>query len=108
MVLSCGRWWRGRLFYGVPDWIGCHVGAFASFGGAARQIVCDNLKADVTTASRYEPGISRSYQDMATHDGTVILPAKELSLVTRPRSRSLSRLSSAGSWPGCGTSGSSP
>ena len=33
--------------------------------GVARQIVCDNLKAGVTAASRYEPGISRTYQDMA-------------------------------------------
>lgn len=56
---------EARWTQSLPDWIGCHVGAFASFGGAARQIVCDNLKAGVTAASRYEPGISRSYQDMA-------------------------------------------
>lgn len=52
---------EARWTQSLPDWIGCHVGAFASFGGAARQIVCDNLKAGVTAASRYEPGISRSY-----------------------------------------------
>jgi hypothetical protein len=45
-------------------------------GGVARQIVCDNLKAGVTAASRYEPGISRTYQDMASHYGTAILPAR--------------------------------
>jgi hypothetical protein len=59
---------EARWTQSLPDWIGCHVGAFASFGGAARQIVCDNLKAGVTAASRYEPGISRSYQDMAIVD----------------------------------------
>ena len=52
-------------------------------GGVARQIVCDNLKAGVTAASRYEPGISRTYQDMATHYGTAILPAR----VRKPRDK---------------------
>ena len=72
---------EARWTQSLPDWIGCHVGAFANFGGAARQIVCDNLKAGVTATSRYEPGISRTYQDMATHYGTAILPAR----VRRPR-----------------------
>ena len=43
-----------------------------------KAIVCDNLKAGVTTASRYEPGVNRTYQDLATHYGTTIMP-------TRPR-----------------------
>ncbi len=74
---------EARWTQSLPDWIGCHVGAFASFGGVARQIVCDNLKAGVTAASRYEPGISRTYQDMATHYGTAILPAR----VRKPRDK---------------------
>ena len=49
---------EARWTQSLPDWISCHVGAFASFGGVARQIVCDNLKAGVTAACRYEPGIS--------------------------------------------------
>ena len=60
---------EARWTQSLPDWIGCHVGAFARMGGVARQIVCDNLKAGVTAACRYEPGISRSYQDMASHFG---------------------------------------
>jgi len=79
--------WAAKLIdrwtQSLPDWIGCHVGAFASFGGVARQIVCDNLKAGVTAACRYEPGISRTYQDMASHYGTAILPAR----VRRPRDK---------------------
>ncbi|WP_158747890.1 IS21 family transposase [Acidisphaera sp. L21] len=74
---------EARWTQSLPDWIGCHVGAFVSFGGVARQIVCDNLKAGVTAASRYEPGISRTYQDMATHYGTAILPAR----VRKPRDK---------------------
>jgi transposase len=41
-------------------------------------VVCDNLKAGVTATCRYEPGINRTYQDLATHYDTAILP-------TRPR-----------------------
>ena len=74
---------EARWTQALPDWIGCHVGAFASFGGVARQIVCDNLKAGVTAACRYEPGISRAYQDMAAHYGAAVLPAR----VRRPRDK---------------------
>jgi transposase len=36
-----------------------------------------------TSNSRYEPGISRTYQDMASHYGTAILPTR----VRRPRDK---------------------
>lgn len=62
----------------LPDWIGAHVGAFAAIGGVAKAIVCDNLKAGITATCRYEPGINRTYQELAEHYGTAILP-------TRPR-----------------------
>ncbi len=39
---------------GLPDWIGAHVNALAFLGRVPKAIVCDNLKAGVTTASRYE------------------------------------------------------
>jgi len=74
---------EARWTQSLQDWIGCHVNALASFGGVARQIVCDNLKAGVTAASRYEPGISRTYQDMASHYRTAILPTR----VRRPRDK---------------------
>jgi transposase len=74
---------EARWTQSLPDWIGCHVGAFTAFGGVARQLVCDNLKAGVTAACRYEPGISRTYQEMASHYGTAVLPAR----VRRPRDK---------------------
>ena len=43
----------------------------------------NNLKAGVTAARRYEPGINRTYQDMATYYGTAILPAR----VRKPRDK---------------------
>ena len=74
---------EARWTQSLPDWIGCHVNAFANMGGVAHQLVCDNLKAGVTAACRYEPGISRTYQDMASHYGTAILPTR----VRRPRDK---------------------
>jgi transposase len=69
---------QARWTQGLPDWIGAHVDALRAIGGVPKAIVCDNLKAGVTAACRYEPGINRTYQELAEHYGTVILP-------TRPR-----------------------
>lgn len=60
----------------LADWIGCHVGLLAFLGGVPAIIVCDNLKAGVTKPDRYEPGINRTYQDMAPHYGTSVTPAR--------------------------------
>jgi transposase len=67
---------EARWSEGLADWIGAHVDALAFLGGVPKLIVCDNLKAGVTAACRYEPGINRTYQDMAAHYGTSILPAR--------------------------------
>lgn len=64
--------WSQRL----ADWVGCHVNAFAFFGGAARQLVCDNLKAGVTAVCLYEPRINRTYQEMAAHYGAAVVPTR--------------------------------
>ena len=59
-----------------PDWIGSHVRALAFFGGVPKAIVCDQLKSGVTRACRYEPEVQRTYEDLATHYGTTVLPAR--------------------------------
>lgn len=58
------------------DWIDAHVKAFAFFGGVPEIIVPDQLKSAVTKHCRYEPGINSSYQHMATHYKTAIIPAR--------------------------------
>lgn len=35
---------------GLVDWVDCHVRAFVHFGGAARQLVGDNLRAGISRA----------------------------------------------------------
>ena len=62
----------------LPDWIGSHARALAFMGGVPAQVVPDNPKVGVTRANWYEPGLNRTYLDLATHYGTAILP-------TRPR-----------------------
>ena len=52
-----------RWSQGLADWIGCHANAFAFFGGAARQLVCDNLEAGVTAACRYEPALGEDSRE---------------------------------------------
>ena len=70
-TFACAAWSQS-----VPDWIGAHVRAFGYFGGVARQLVCDNLKAGVTRACFHEPGVYRAYTEMAAHYGTAVLPAR--------------------------------
>ena len=60
----------------VRDFIASHVRMFAFFGGVPRAVVPDNLKSAVTKTCRYEPALQRSYEHMATHYGTAILPAR--------------------------------
>ncbi len=67
----------------LSDWIGAHVNALDFFGGVPKAAVPDNLKAGITKPSRYEPGVNRTYQDLADHYGFVVLPAR----IRRPRDK---------------------
>ncbi len=58
------------------DWIASHVRAFAFLGGVVGAVIPDQLKSGVTAPCRYEPGVQRTYEEMAAHYGTVILPAR--------------------------------
>jgi transposase len=64
-------------------WIGSHVKAYNYFGGVPQVTVPDNLKTGVTKACYYEPDLNPTYQDMAAHYGTVVIPAR----VRRPRDK---------------------
>lgn len=60
----------------LVSWIGSHVRTFEYFKGVPTKTICDNLKAGVSSACRYEPDINPTYCDMAAHYGTVVLPAR--------------------------------
>lgn len=67
----------------VGDWISSHIHALEYYGGSPRAWVPDQLKSGVTLACRYEPGVQRTYDEMAEHYGTTILPARP----ARPRDK---------------------
>ena len=58
------------------DFIQSHVRTFEYVGGVSRALVPDQLKSGVTEACRYEPLIQRTYEEMARHYGTAVLPAR--------------------------------
>jgi transposase len=59
-----------------PDWIASHVRTFEYFGGVPAALVPDQLKSGVTRACRYEPEVQRTYEELAQHYGTTVLPAR--------------------------------
>ena len=58
------------------SWIAAHVNAFEYFGGVTRILVPDNLKTGITKHTKSEVVLNRSYQEMAEHYGTAIIPTR--------------------------------
>ena len=46
------------------------------FGGTTALWVPDQLKSAITRPCRYEPGVNRTYEDLAAHYGAVVVPAR--------------------------------
>jgi len=67
----------------LPFWIRSHVHAFEFLGGVPEILVSDNLKTGVTNPCRYEPDINPTYQDLAEHYATAVIPAR----ARRPRDK---------------------
>ena len=70
-TFACAHWSQGQA-----DWLDAHVRAFEFFGGVPELVVPDNLKSAVRKTHRYEPVINPSYQQLAAHYHTVIVPAR--------------------------------
>ena len=60
----------------LHDWVGAHTRMLEYFGGCTQLWVPDQLKSGITQPCRYEPGVNRSYQDLAAHYGAVVVPAR--------------------------------
>ena len=91
----------------LPDWTMSHVRMFEYWGGVPELVIPDNEKAAVREASRYEPDLNPTYQELATHYGTTVLPARPRAPRDKGRWRPRSSTSSAGSWRRCATRRSS-
>jgi len=68
----------------LRNWTAGHVRALAFLGGVPEVIVPDNLKAGVKHPCRYEPDLNPSYQDLADHYGTAVIPAR----IRKPKDKS--------------------
>lgn len=68
----CEATWSQSL----PDWLNSHARTFEFLGGVPDMVIPDNLKSGVTKACRYDPDLNPSYQQLAAHYGTAIVPAR--------------------------------
>ena len=73
----------------LPDWVGAHTRMVEYFGGSTGLWVPDQLKSAITRACRYEPGINRTYEELAAHYGAVVVsgPPAEAPRQSRGRKR---------------------
>jgi len=60
----------------LPDWIASHIRTFEHLRAVPDLLTPDNLKSAIKKACRYEPEATSTYEDMARHYGTAILPAR--------------------------------
>ena len=67
---------RPRWTRGLADWIGAHVRAFAFFGGVPQLLVPRQPQGRGHGALPLRAGINRTYQELADHYGTAVLPAR--------------------------------
>ena len=58
------------------------VSSTSGVGGATTLWVPDRLKSANTRPCRYEPGVIRTYEDLAAHYGAVVVPARPRNLGT--------------------------
>ena len=63
----------------LADWTASHVRMFAYFCGVSELLIPDNLASGVSKACRYDPEVNPTYQELATHYGTAVLPTRQAS-----------------------------
>lgn len=60
----------------IPNWIDAHVRAYEYFGGVPKITIPDNTKTAVIKSDLVDPVLNRSYNEMASHYGTTLIPAR--------------------------------
>ena len=58
------------------NWLTAHVNAYRYFGGVTRILTPDNLKTGIVKNTKEETIIKKTYQELAEHYGTAIIPAR--------------------------------
>jgi len=72
-----------------PDFIQSHIHMLEYFGGVPRALVPDQLRSAVSRPCRYDPKIQRTYEALADHYGTTVIPARP----RRPKDKAKAELS---------------
>jgi len=60
----------------LPNWIDAHIRAYEYFGGVPKVTVPDNTKTAVITPDLVDPILNKSYNEMARHYRTTLVPAR--------------------------------
>ena len=89
-------------------WITGHGNAFRYFDGVTRILTPDNLKTGVVKNSRTETVLNKSYQEMAEHYSTAVLPARPRSPKDKAFVEGPLAWPPHGSWRPCVTVSSCP
>lgn len=67
---------EGFLSQNQECWTTAHVNAYNFFSGVTRILTPDNLKTGITKHTRSEVTINKTYQELAEHYGTAVIPAR--------------------------------
>ena len=67
----------------LESWAKAHESMSTYFKGSTEIWVPDNLRSGVDLSDRYEPGINRTYRELASHYGAVVIPAR----VAKPKDK---------------------
>jgi transposase len=60
----------------LPSWIRSHIHTFEFMGCIPEIVTPDNVRTGVSHPCRYEPDLNPTYQDMASHYGAAVIPAR--------------------------------
>lgn len=60
----------------LEDWMMSHARCFEFLGGVPELVIPDNLKSAVHKPCRYDPTLNPTYQQLACHFDTVVVPAR--------------------------------
>lgn len=67
---------EGFLSQNQECWTAAHVNAYRFFGGTTRILVPDNLKTGVDRVTKSEVALNKTYQELAEHYQTAVIPAR--------------------------------
>ncbi len=69
----------------MMSWLNANSRCLMFLGGVPQLLIPDNLRSAVKKADRYDPVLNESYQALAEHYGTVILPARPRKPKDKPK-----------------------